>query len=336
MMERLHFELPEFTRLSWVSARARTTWEPRVDRIRQAWLEIEWQAVAAGVRRCAVTMASPEEFLRRGSRWAQLGLNALPVEMQGVAHAYVNRSVPYEAGKPFLFRFVLGKPADTAEFARVWEVQDQAAIGRLLGYPACCYDFFQKTWVDDGLVDTTWPMAVASATAGGGELVEVSGPPQANILWRWLGVRPVSHLPCRFDCPATVALADRLLAVGREAGFGDEMSWLLEILRWPVEWSALHGIAEIKTPVLKITTMTDATARKYVVRRHGDAYPPEGAVGLSFPYRQPHVPLLTQSLGFQRGLENPIALPDAEPCGVTPSGAPTERIQLGVKNPWSG
>ena len=88
----------------------------------------------------------------------------------------------------------------------------------------------------------------------------MTGPPEANILWRWMGARAVPHLPCRFDCEPTVALAQQCLAVGRAAGFDTEMDWLLEILRWPVEWSALHGIAEIRTPVLKVSTRTDATA----------------------------------------------------------------------------
>ncbi len=79
-----------------------------------------------------------------------------------------------------------------------------------------------------------------------------------------------------------------------------------EILSWPAEWSALHGIAEIKTPVLKVSTRTDATAKKYVVRRQGEKYPAEGARGLGFPYSQPRQPLVTLSPGFRRGLDNPV------------------------------
>ena len=30
------------------------------------------------------------------------------------------------------------------------------------------------------------------------------------------------------------------------------VSWLMEMLSWNVQWSALHGIAEIKTPVFPI------------------------------------------------------------------------------------
>ena len=73
------------------------------------------------------------------------------------------------------------------------------------------------------------------------------------------------------------------MALGRELGFGAEIEWLGEILGWPLEWSALHGIAEIKTPVLRASARTDATPRKYVVRWEGESYPEGGASGLRFP-----------------------------------------------------
>lgn len=315
-MQRLDFVLPDFTRISWVTDLAREVWQPRITRITQAWIEIECLAVAAGVRRCCITMAGPEEFLRRGPEWARLGLNALPIEIQGISgQSYSATTVATELGKPFAFRFVLGAPESVIEFKRAWDGQDNEGIGRLLGYPECCLRFFRRVWVDEAMVDTTWPMAQGTTTpAEETDALEVAGPPQANILWRWMGVRAVSHLPCRFDCEATVTLADRLLDVGREAGYAQEMDWLLEILSWPVEWSALHGIAEIKTPVLKVSTRTDATARKYVVRREGTAYPAEGAKGLNFPYRMPRAPLLTLSRGFRRGLENPIRQASSPPA----------------------
>jgi len=117
----------------------------------------------------------------------------------------------------------------------------------------------------------------------------------------------VPHLPCRFDCPATVALADQLIAVGRDGGFGHEMDWLMEMLSWPVEWSALHGIAEIKTPVLKVSAQTDATAVRYVVRRKGDDHPSAAGKGLSLPYRAPVKLRLSGSRGHRRGLDNAAA-----------------------------
>ena len=308
-LDRLDFVLPDFTRLAWVSDRAQATWQPRLARITTAWFEIEWRAVLAGVRRCALTMCTPEEFLDRGAVWAGEGLNALPVEMAGQStQPYSATPAALRPGEPFVFRFVVGAPADVAMFKKAWDAADQELIGDLLGYPPCCREFFRRTWVDDALVDTTWPMAVATtASTRDGTTIEVEGPPQSNILWRWMGARAVPHLPCRFDCPATVELADELIGVGRACGFGEEMDWLLEILSWPAEWSALHGIAEVKTPVVKVSTRTDATARTYTVRRRSDRLPDEALPGLGFPFQVPVKLKLTTTRGFRKGLEHMVA-----------------------------
>lgn len=306
VMERLDFVLPDFNRLSWVSDHAREIWEPRLNRIIKAWLDIEWLSIVSGIRSCCIITASPDDFVVQAGEWVNHGLSALPLQIQGISnYSYSSTSMKAEPGKPFVFRFALGTPRDVSNFKSAFDAGDDQEMGRLLGYPRCCSAFFRQTWVAQRLVDTTWPMASAAATSSSiSGVLEVTGPPEANILWRWMGVRAVPHLPCRFNCNDSAKFGHKLLELGRETGYDIEIDWMLEILSWPVEWSALHGIAEIKTPILKVSTRTDATARKYVVRREGDKFPLEGARGLNFPYRRPHRPLLTHSRGFQRGLEN--------------------------------
>ena len=174
-----------------------------------------------------------------------------------------------------------------ADFLGAWEADAQDRIAELLGYPLCCFEFFRRFWIEQGYRDTTWPAAAATCPAVIGQFessVEINTPPETNVLCRWLGVRAVPHLPCTFDCRESVVLAQAMLSVGAQSGFDSEVQWLLQILRWPVEWSALNGIAEIKTPIAKVSAATETTSTKYVVRRLGDGYPAEGATGISFPY----------------------------------------------------
>jgi Methyltransferase domain len=285
-MRRLDFTLPDFTRIMWVSDRARKTWQPILDLIIKAWLEIEWLSVVEGVRACCLIAVTPEQFVHKGGQWAEHGLNNLPLAVQGSSnYTYSATSTPVKPGKPIIFRIVVGKPHHVIEFKRAWDAGDDMSIGRLLGYPDCCMDFYRENWIQHGLVDTTWPMATKDLTLSGEQTaVEGSGPPEANILWRWMGARAVPHLPCSLSCDATVEFGRKMIQVGRKAGYAMEMDRLMEILSWPVEWSALHGIAVIKTPVLKVSTRTDATPCEYVVRREGTVYPSEGASGLNFPY----------------------------------------------------
>lgn len=273
-MKRLDFLLPDFVRVSWNGDPIRTVWEPRIQRVRKAWMEIEWLSILSGVRRCCVAIASPQHFLEQAARWTENGLSSLPMEMQGLSNAtYTSTRINPEFGKPFVFRIVVGKTEDVALFKKAYEAGDENQIGTLLGYPRCCQDFFRNIWVEQGMIDTTWPMAQATAGPGGScEEIEVYGPAEANILWRWMGIRAVPHLPCSFACQPTVDLGKTLMAVGRESGFRDEMAWLSEMLSWSVEWSAYRGIAQIKTPILTVSTRTDATSIKYRVIRQGQPY----------------------------------------------------------------
>ena len=83
------------------------------------------------------------------------------------------------------------------------------------------------------------------------------------------------------------------------------MEWIEEILNWPASWSALHGIAQVKTPVLKVSTRTDATAHEFVVRRPGRRMPDEAAAGLVFPFRTPERPGVTHSMAFRARARGP-------------------------------
>jgi SAM-dependent methyltransferase len=297
-----------------------------MQQITRIWLEIEWLAVMEGARPCGLTSVTPEGFIEKAGIWAKHGLNGLPLQMNGVPpSSYSATPTAYQPGAPFEYRVVIGKPNDVAEFKAAFDNTDDRRMGQLLGYPDCCQDFFWEVWVDAAMVDTTWPMASNTVDTAPGAadvtLLDVEGPPENNILWRWAGLRAVPHLPCSFTCEATRQFADRLIQVGRDAGFDEEMDWLLEILSWPVEWSALHGIAEIKTPILKVSSRTDATPIRYTVHYHGKGYPAEGALGLNPPYRQQGQPGITASAGYRRGLDAElVAAPEYPPWYASDNG----------------
>jgi SAM-dependent methyltransferase len=291
-VNRLAFRLPEFTRVAWVSQATRERWSPRLTAVVRAFAEAEWRAVLSGTRRCALGFVQPHDLPARAAELARHGLSVVPVSTERASRQpYTAAATPAVAGQPFVFRVVVGRIEDAADFAEAWRRNDEEDVGRLLGYPACCRAFFQRVWRAEGFRDTTWPMALNGGRAGDTRQIDVRCVPEANILWRWVGVRAVPHLPCSFECAETTRFGAALLDVGTQLGFVDEMQCLREMLTWPVEWTALHGIAEIKTPILRIAAMTDATADRYTVRYLGDGYPERGVRGLRFP-QQPPVPLV--------------------------------------------
>jgi hypothetical protein len=311
---RLPFILPDFLRTSWVSDHARAVWEPRLTRVRQAWAAIEVASVEREVRPVALVAMRDDQMESRFADLAHRGLAATIVAKTRSIRGYSTSIKPVRPGEQASLRVAVGRRDAVDRLATAYAQGDTTRVGAELGYPRCCCQFFHEAWVEAKLRDTTWPMGAASATTRSDDVasqalrgatlasVDCGGPPGANILWRWLGVRAVPHLPCRLDCVETVIRAGAMMEVGRAVGFDREMDDLATILSWPVEWSALHGIAEIKSPILKMITQTDATRGRYRVRRHGTSYPAEGAAGMVFPFQPPATPLVSLSRRFQDGL----------------------------------
>lgn len=294
-MRRHQALLPDFTRFVWVSNNAKNVWSPRLGRIAAMSAKAELLSVAEGIRPATIQIVRPEELPQFAQRVRRSGVTFSPVGCVGRATShYANTNAPATAGEPVDLVVAIARPQHLDRIVDAYWASDSRAIGECLGYPPCCVEFFAKWWVAQGFVDTTWPMAVR--TVGSTSLdIDTTGAWQCNILWRWVAIRAVPHLPCSFTCAATVRLANDLLDCTAKE-HSEEHVWLKEVLSWPVEWSCLHGIAEVLNPIMKIVSRSDAAAERTVVRLRGTAYPNEGANGIKFPYRsaaQRRLPLAT-------------------------------------------
>lgn len=305
--------LTEWTRTIWASERARHVWAPRVAAITTAWEQIERQAVADGIKPSCLQNVVPDQ-LPQYVRALPAGLVAVPLTRTGAAAAYASGPQPLVAGGPWAYRVAVTRPDLVGRWLAAWDASDDQAIGELLGYPACCRAFFRRVWVDGRQIDTTWAMGRYH------EGCDTDGEPGANILLRWLGVRLVSHLPCSFACSESAELGRRLGSAGRAHGLGQEVGWIEEMLAWPVEWSAVAGIAEIRTPVVRVSTRTDWAAEPLVVRRRGTRYPDEGARGLVFPYRPPTGVKLTETSSYREAFSATAAGPVEDPSAWRDNG----------------
>jgi hypothetical protein len=122
-----------------------------------------------------------------------------------------------------------------------WNIKDDKKIGKLLGYPDCCIDHFIENW-GSGKSDPTRFMGNFNSCGG-------YTPPYANIYYRWLGVRPVFHLPCSLSCEATIKMGEEIVPL-----YGELSEELLHILSLPVKYSNVNGIVEVSNPIFKFYT----------------------------------------------------------------------------------
>ena len=283
--DRLDFVLKSFVRIAWTSAAAEQVWSPKLSRVISAITRCEWMSVVFKLRRCALFQLHDKEVERylpswvaQGLKWKFLSDNS-PRTGTWWLGASLRRSVPSRV-------VVLGSNLDINDFERAWEDQDHESMGRLLGYPRCCRFFFEEVAVSQGCIDTVWAMSRDNQKLNVGECTRsVNGAAVSNILLQGLGIRAVPHSPCSFGCHATTLFAHDLRLVAGRIGLTTEYELLSDILSWPAEWSGLHGIAEVKTPIVKVCTPTDATGSRYTVRWNGSLMPKEGAHGLVFPFK---------------------------------------------------
>lgn len=139
------------------------------------------------------------------------------------------------------------------------------AIGRLLGFPKCCCDFFNEVW-PMGYYDPLWQAAVN--TPGHERIsethIKVKGSVHAHQLLRYLGFRITSHLPCSFVCEDTVKVGKVWLEVMRDLDpLGTDA--LLDILRLPLKWRCYRGVAVVEAEAFIASTNSMPTENEYVI-----------------------------------------------------------------------
>jgi hypothetical protein len=304
-MKRIKPPLPEWTRTIWANTAIQKEWTHKVQAVVNAWIQVERLSVVEGAREGCLTSVSPDE-LPEFVRWAATaGLVALPVkQIKNSGRSYSAETQPAVAGEPWTYKVALTVPKNVE---RWWEATNGKTynndeIGNLLGFPSCCRVFFERYWQDEQFKDLVWPM-VGMPDTKTVELKNKEWYVKCNTLLHWLGVRLTPHLPCSFTCEASKDLAQQMFDVGVDTGYGEEMLWTEEMLGWPAEWSILHGIAEIKTPLLKISTRSDTTADRYTVRLYSDQYPKGAPYGTEFPYKQREKPLVSLTTRHKRQFE---------------------------------
>jgi hypothetical protein len=283
--DRLDFVLKSFVRVAWASPIAERIWSSRFERIRSAIIRVEWMSVCRKQRPCALFRLQSAQIESCSALWSREGLawRTLGGSMPHSGAWWLDSSIARNATSQPV---AVGNNVDLAAFGRAWDAEDHGAIGELLGYPHCCRTFFIEVAEKQQCIDTVWAMSERQPRIEGRECSRsVEGRAASNILLQSCGLRAVPHMPCSVDCRATVRSAEVLSDIAVETDAEEEYGWLSNVLSWPAEWSALHGIAEVKTPILKLCVPTDATAGEYVVRWSGSVMPAEAAKGIGFPYK---------------------------------------------------
>ena len=280
--------IPDTTSTIWVSKAARDYWEPLINQISVSWQEVEFLSVADGLREAAILAIQPNNILDFSRRVIDSKLYMTMLGKMADTGMYSSRHVA-EITNKFQYRIAIHREPEYFE-----DNQHQAEAR--LGYPVCCVSNFDYWWNQQHYFDLTWPQYENSK----GEFH-----PLCNVMLRCLGVRPVFHLPCGFYCDATREMAQRIQALMLQHGMAKISQTIHKLCDMPMEWSALHGYAEIRTPIFKIVTKTDATPFEYKFQKPGAFIPVHSGSGLAFPFANEQRVKLTETVSFHKSLEFP-------------------------------
>ena len=255
--------MPPFLRTAWVSEDARGLWAPRLQAVRSALEELALQRALAGGGAFAVRPASLETLRRTAAAQGR----ALQVLADPAA-------APFDTAFGRAGRRWLGVEGDSAPAAERCGCAACAAVQAAAG-------------AED---DPVWALALGASGARpspDAPPLEIAADGVANPLLAPLGIAAAPGWPLAVDCPERARLADLMQAEGERAGHGEAMAWLRHMLAWPMSWSALHGIVEVKTPVVRYVRDTSYSAQLMSARWLGEATPARAAQGLGFPFRHP-------------------------------------------------
>ncbi|MDB5581527.1 MAG: cupin superfamily protein [Bradyrhizobium sp.] len=271
----LDFSLPSFLRMAWASAAAQAAWHDRLDQLARERRDEMIAGLKADRYPVILARMAPVDAVTASAALLHANKRAILLDP--------NLPRPPElifgAPGPGIWA-VLGAAGPAAEAAAAWRAADWRRLGLSLGRPACCA---HAAGSDKPADRPSW---AALATSPGPARAE------DNYLMHRLGLAWGPWLPCGPECPAT-----------RE--IGPPATTLLEILAWPMAWSALHGIAELLAPTFRLTHDIMATADRHDISRGDPAQAPaETPVGVTFPYRRPRRTPMAARETFKVGLEH--------------------------------
>jgi hypothetical protein len=244
---------PPFCRVSWTSERSRSLWEPRLEAARDA---VEDLAVLRAARDGSARLAFVRPAsLRRLNILAKLSRVAITA-----APSVLPRPHDVAAGRAGRAALLIG--------AESWTPPEEVDP-------------------DDEAEDPIWRLArqiPEAETFDDGRGLIVAGHWAANPMLAAIGLAASPPSCWSFAPGGAEAEGEALLADAAEHGRAEAIADLREALSWPISWTALHGAAEVKTPLFRFIRNSPPTGRRLSVRRLGAAMPEGAARGLGFPF----------------------------------------------------
>ena len=215
----------------------------------------EYEMVKRGFRDCDVYQLNPRSFDVEIDKVAEDKLFYRPILRSKIYQGFGHRHYPSETIDENTFIYgVVGKTWEAAEeFKKISTGEvDHKRIGELLGYPACCSDWFLEVWLTDGCVDPMFETATNTPTHEVNEdgSVNAYGNPMFNRLLRYWAFQVIPYFTHSYDCEPSKEFADTWWKIMHEFA-PEESELLLEVLNTKCTWSLNNMIIFVEHPLFR-------------------------------------------------------------------------------------
>jgi len=213
--------------IGWAGPKERALQAPRLDRLRRLAVSVDLALVAARAINATTLIVDLDALADPVAQASALGLVVVPLSARRMG-----------SGEGVRCTALVTTPDACDAVSGVVASGDVEAIARCFGFPDCC------------------ARALATARAAGVDpmlamLARTDGlVADAHLLVSALGMGALRHLPCTPDCSPTREAIGRFLATARAIDPSGG-TWLQQVGAWPVHWSSVGGIAEVRTPYFR-------------------------------------------------------------------------------------
>lgn len=282
--------LDPFTQTNWKSVAARDQWAEVFAEMGAAKAEAEWRSVLDDETDRQVAIIHVNNYNRE--QWMErIGKHDLfykPIRYSKPYDGYSHKHFPTDIHDLERTTYsVISTDEEACE--RVYQAEkgeenhvDHSKVGEHLGFPDCCRAFFDRVWIDEGKIDPIYEVACNTESAtpidGDPENLRIEDPnPGANILWRYFGPGFITHIPCSWDCKASIEIARNRYRIMSANGYEEAAHAMYEWLDSPHVWTGYHGICHVRNRHMTASSTTSSYwSQKRVV--WGEKHEPGGSI----------------------------------------------------------
>lgn len=248
-----------YTALNWKTPKSRDSWAEHFQKMGYAKSEAEWLSVLDDEtdRKCAIIHINNQNRERWLKRIGEHDLHYRDIRFSEPYGGFAHEFSPTDGNDPNRITYsVIAPNSDIAD--KVEEAETEMSgrekhdtVGKFLGFPDCCREFFLDDWVDGSIRDPMYEISCntpsAEAVDGDRNDILVKEPNAGtNIMWRYFGISFITHMPCSWECEESIELARNRYRIMKENGYGDEAELIHRWLEQPHTWSGYHGQAHIQ------------------------------------------------------------------------------------------